>query len=174
MSRKKTTDLHRGFSDLRRELLALARRNPKETRATDNLLALLEELEGMCLHQLTPSARYGRPKSYYRVMSVRGVCLAEAWESGRQPFYVPQELYEKCAGLLAQHDSPRSFKEIISDLAKVCPEPQEYQVRTCLRFWRQLDPPLVEVVRRRYRAKRPDKFVAGAAKAWRQLPEAPA
>lgn len=169
MSRKKATDLHGAFSELRRELVALTRRNPKEAKATDRLLALLEELEGMCLHQLTPSGGYGKPKTYYLVMSVRGICLAETWETATQPVYVPQELYDACAGVLARHDSPRSFKEIMLDLAEVYPEPQEYQARTCLRFWRQLDSPLVEVVRRRYRAKRPEKFVADAARAWRQL-----
>ena len=64
--------------------------------------------------------------------------------------------------------------EDLEQVAEVYPEPQKYHVRACLRFWRQLDPPLVEVVRRRYRAKRPGKFAAEAAKAWRQLPEATA
>ena len=175
MSRKTAADLHREFSEVRRELSALARRNPTEAEATDRLLALLEALEGTCLHHLTPpSAGYGRRKTYYRVMSVRGVCLAETWPGARQPFLVPQELYDKGADVLGQYDSPMSFKDIIADISKVYPKPQEYQVRTCLRFWRQLDPPLVGVVLRRYQAKQPDKFAAGAAKAWRQLPEAPA
>jgi len=168
------TDIHDLFSRIRAELLDLSGQSPDSAKKTARAISLLDDLERMYLRDMTPSPGRGRPKQYRRVLSVRGICLSEHWHGARQPHLVPEEMYHQCVDAVGAFRSPASFGEILARLQKRAPHAPDYALRACLRFWRQLDPPLVEVLRRRYCAKRPDRFPAEAAKAWRQLPEASA
>jgi len=135
-----------------------------------------KEAEGEAVKEETPKkvpSVYGRQKLYYRVMSVRGRCLAEDWKEAKQPYYVPEPIYEGVAAVLAEcaRAEPVGFDRLVEELAKVQPGVSDYMLRTCLRFWRQSEPPLVDMMHRRYAAISPDTFRQDAMKLWDRTPE---
>ncbi len=159
------------FRQVRMELLSAAEESPASSGKTIHAVRMLDELEPMCLEQATPSPKRSRPKQYYRTISVRGVCLAEDWEGAKQPFLVPKPLYDRCAGAVAHFTSPATFTKILNRLRREDVDAPDYALRTCLRFWRDLDSPLLEVTGSRYKAINPERFIKATNRAWQDLAE---
>ena len=114
--------------------------------------------------------RYGRGKSYHRLVKDSREYLAELRESGSQPFLVPAETYTKVAKALNARRKPMSFGDLMAHIRRLEPAVAGYHVYTCLRFWRRQG--LVEKApHRRYRTV--SAFSSKAAKAFRGLKPPP-
>ncbi len=171
METASTSRIQKIFREVRRELLSAAAESPASSGRVINATRLLDDLEQVCLEQMTPSPRRVRPKEYYRTISVRGVCLAEDWDGAKQPFLVPRPLYDHCAEAVAHFSSPVTFATILNHLRSEVPDAPDYALRTCLRFWRDLETRILEVTGSRYMALNPERFARQAARAWDSLPE---
>lgn len=116
-----------------------------------------------------PSFRRNKPKSYRIEQRGKTPFLAEYRKGGRQPYLVPQDVYEALAAEMAGSSEPAHFEILMEGVARRLGRAQpDYLLRTCIRFWMATDPPLVEKIRTRYRAIRPATFLRDARKAWRQ------
>lgn len=183
------TDIQIAFSEIRLQIMAIATRHPEEIQTMVSIGGILAKLQLVCRPiedrpesaerkpetQPQPKGRpaaYGRRKLYYRVMSVRGLCLAEDWKEAKQPYYVPLPIYQQAAEVLSdctKHE-PAPFDTLAEALDKLMPGVSDYMLRTCLRFWRQADPPLVEMAHRRYSAVSPESFRQATMALWERTP----
>jgi len=176
------------FSEIRLALMGLTKRHPDEIAATSDIAERLERLQQLCLSAASSAANttaddgddssrggggqgYGRAKRYYRVNSVRGLCLAEDWAEAKQPYFVPRSVYKKCAKVVGGCNKPVTFEAVVRKVRKVLPDTPEYMLRVCLRFWRQADPPLVELIHRQYHVLVTDSFKPAAMGLWKRLAE---
>jgi len=181
-------DIQIAFSELRLQLMAIATRHPDELQAMVAIGDILAKLQPACrpLDAREPeppsaapapkpkghSGSYGRQKLYYRVISVRGLCLAEDWKEAKQPYYVPMAIYEQAAEVLAGSAGagPATFERLSEDLDRLTSGASAYMLRACLRFWRQADPPLVTMTHRRYVVECPETFRQEAMRLWEATP----
>ena len=171
MESQNVTRVRELFRQVRTELLSAAEESPATSGKVIHATRMLDDLEQMCLEQVTPGPKRARAKQYYRTISVRGVCLAETWESAKQPFLVPKPLYDRCAGAVAHFTTPTPFAKILNHLRRTDADAPDYALRTCLRFWRDLESPLLEVTGSRYRALDTGRFAKATGKAWSDLVE---
>jgi hypothetical protein len=89
-----------------------------------------------------------------------------------KPFRVPQSLYLLASKTLATAEKPLKFEEFLKAISeKASPSHAEHQVRTILRFWQTLEPPLVNRARSRYLAATPKTFARDAQRRWDELPK---
>jgi len=181
-------DIQIAFSEVRLQLMAIATRHPDELQAMVAIGDILARLQPVCRPldagepgpapaALAPkpkghAASYGREKLYYRVISVRGLCLAEDWKEAKQPYYVPMAIYEQAAEVLARlaGDTPVPFERLSEELDRLTSGASAYMLRACLRFWRQADPPLVTMAQRRYMVASPETFRQEAMRLWEATP----
>ncbi|MCK4284137.1 MAG: hypothetical protein KAX44_07455 [Candidatus Brocadiae bacterium] len=181
-------DIQIAFSEVRLQLMAIATRHPDELQAMVAIGDILARLQPVCRplatgHPEPPpttlaakprghAGSYGRQKLYYRVISVRGLCLAEDWKQAKQPYYVPMAIYEQAAEVLASSAAagPVPFERLSEDLDRLISGASAYMLRACLRFWRQADPPLVTMTQRRYLVESPETFRQEAMRLWEATP----
>lgn len=143
------------------------------------MLKILDRLEdgaraaalGPPTEQIVPAAphfRRNKPKSYRIERRGNTSFLAEYRKGGRQPYLVPQDVYDALTAELAGSSEPAHFEILMEGVARRLGRAQpDYLLRTCIRFWMSTDPPLVEKIRTHYRAIRPATFLRDARKAWR-------
>lgn len=122
-----------------------------------------------------PSRPRGRRhgSNTYRIERLnRGLFLAEYRSLERQPFRCPQDAYEAAARIVARQNAPTSFGALHGELSKEMGGPQpDYLLRTCLRFWLNTNPPLVQKIRSRYGPVRRSSFARDARARWAELAE---
>jgi hypothetical protein len=99
--------------------------------------------------------------------------LTEHREGGSsQPYRVPRSIYDLVAKVLSEASTPLDFQEVISLVAKVWPEPPDWQVRAVLRFWLNSQPPLIFRARNKYGSHAPKKLPVEAKQLWQSLAKA--
>lgn len=100
-----------------------------------------------------------------------GETLAERRQGGNaQPFRCPKALYDALAEVLAESERAMPLDELVTAVGKVLgDDPADFQMRVPLRFWMQLEPPLVQRSRARYRAVHANDFRETADDLWAGL-----
>jgi hypothetical protein len=168
-----------GVTRIRKLLMEMLRRSDEFRQPIAEIVDLLDELDDG-LRPLLPSrqprqglargvARY-KPKSYAIEKRGRDALLVEYREGGRQPFCCPKQIHDAIAAAIDSLGRPAQFGELLAVTGKRLKlVPAEYLVRTCLRFWQSVDPPLVRKDRTYYGATGQAKFENAARRAWRTL-----
>ena len=178
---KRTDFWLKSATGIRKLLAGLLERNPKERQAIMQVVGELDDLEAVYRDLLLnpPSsgksnqkaARY-RPRRYHLTRKGETLCLAETRPGNAPPFLVAQDIYDFVAEVMTTITAPIAFEDLQHQIDKDANDQvPPYLVRTCMRFWRSVDPPLIRKVRTRYCPIKPSSFARQAKSAWRALPE---
>ena len=174
MSQQKAVE---SLSEVRRLLAEWLRTSADSREPVAKILELLETVDGYVRSENSKSAAKEKKSvatTTYSIDEVRGQdVLTEHRAGGSSPFRCPRHFYDATAKVLAQSGEPLDFDGLMAAVAKLAPDPAEFQVRTALRFMASVESPMILRDRNRYRPARKGKFENEAKNAWTVLAKQP-